>query len=325
MLDLPWDDSTSYDYTDTKKDWPEVAFSCGGYRQSPIILDPNPKNDYRLKRINYYDYDDDYTAYVDYDDSESQMYIYFDNDDGKIPSITGSYFHGDEYDLEAVVIRVGKDKKDGSEHKIGYHGFAGEIQFIHVNRAVNEEDAAITDANAIAILSFFIKKGYHNYGWDYIIHAMDDLSDAGSGPTSSDDVFPLKKLLPKHAYTYHYYQGSMTFPPCLENVNWHVFTDPITLSGAQLKKLQKMLKPDGSLQSPNIRHPQKLKLRKTIAHIEKHKPRPKRNRHHRGYGHGGGYGGGHGHRGGHGHGGGHAHGHGAGHGGGYNNNFYSNW
>jgi carbonic anhydrase len=53
-------------------------------------------------------------------------------------------------------------------------------------------------------------------------------------PAASDLSFDLSALMPQ-ADGYWAYDGSLTYPPCSENVAWRVMKKPITLSQPQLK------------------------------------------------------------------------------------------
>jgi carbonic anhydrase len=48
------------------------------------------------------------------------------------------------------------------------------------------------------------------------------------------------KLLPRTDY-YYRYTGSMTTPPCNENVNWRVFAEPLTISHEQLHRTEYLI------------------------------------------------------------------------------------
>jgi carbonic anhydrase len=47
-------------------------------------------------------------------------------------------------------------------------------------------------------------------------------------------------LLPANRDVFHY-SGSLTTPPCSENVNWYVMKTPIEVSDAQVKQFAKLI------------------------------------------------------------------------------------
>lgn len=47
-----------------------------------------------------------------------------------------------------------------------------------------------------------------------------------------------QELLPKDFSRYYHYVGSLTTPPCTENVQWYILKDTDTISSAQLKKFR---------------------------------------------------------------------------------------
>ena len=56
-----------------------------------------------------------------------------------------------------------------------------------------------------------------------------------------DEAFNLNLNLPANHKDYFHYSGSLTTPPCSENVNWIVFKEPITLSLEQVKVLRSLM------------------------------------------------------------------------------------
>ena len=47
-------------------------------------------------------------------------------------------------------------------------------------------------------------------------------------------------MLPDEVDVYRY-QGSLTTPPCSENVNWHVVEEPVTASRRQIAAMERAL------------------------------------------------------------------------------------
>lgn len=106
-----------------------------------------------------------------------------------------------------------------SEHTIDEARYDMEIHFIHRNRAGN-----------IAIVALFIEEGEYNpefdLMWDFLPTEVGD-----------EDIFrsynPVN-LLPE-SKEYYKYTGSITTPPCIENVTWFILKEPIEMSPKQIE------------------------------------------------------------------------------------------
>lgn len=121
------------------------------------------------------------------------------------------------------------------QHTIGGGHYDGEAQLIHVNTA-NQH---------IAIVSVFLSAGstvsVNNSFFDAI------WKSGGSVPVPRtvtitptkivDDLSPYTDLLPG-SMNHFQYVGSLTEPPCSEDVDWFVFKDPVPISKFDLNRIR---------------------------------------------------------------------------------------
>ena len=107
-----------------------------------------------------------------------------------------------------------------SEHTYNGKAFPMEIQFIH--RSKN---------NSIAVMGGLVIEGKPNKELDKIIKYFPNrpLID---NPSLSESIDP-KQILPNNLDSFHY-MGSLTTPPCSENVKWYNLTNPIEMSKEQI-------------------------------------------------------------------------------------------
>jgi carbonic anhydrase len=56
-----------------------------------------------------------------------------------------------------------------------------------------------------------------------------------------DRAFNLRRALPAELTPRYHYAGSLTTPPCTENVNWVVFTEPFMLAHDQVAELARLM------------------------------------------------------------------------------------
>jgi carbonic anhydrase len=102
-----------------------------------------------------------------------------------------------------------------SEHQLSKNSMSMEIQFIH--KAV--------EGGKMAALAVFAIEGHDNPLLSDVWSAM------ASG--SANMQFDASKLIPPQK-TFYSYNGSLTSPPCSENVDWIVFNTPVELSQQQI-------------------------------------------------------------------------------------------
>lgn len=127
-----------------------------------------------------------------------------------------------------------------SEHTISQKQYDMEMHLVHKSKD-----------QKFLVLGILMKKGEHNSNiqkiWDRIPNALN------KEIFYQDDPFNVEELLPSEK-EFFYYSGSLTTPPCLENVNWFVMKKPIAVSNDQINFFQKFI-------NQNARPTQKLNNR----------------------------------------------------------------
>lgn len=109
-----------------------------------------------------------------------------------------------------------------SEHTLdGVHS-PMEMHLVH-----QSEDGSLA---VVGILFMLSDQPNENFGT--IIRHLPDKK--GESKHVTEEALALQAHLPDHSYAYHY-TGSLTTPPCNENVQWLVLRDPIGLSAGQLE------------------------------------------------------------------------------------------
>jgi carbonic anhydrase len=103
-----------------------------------------------------------------------------------------------------------------SEHQLSKNTMSMEIQFIH--KAVSGE--------AMAAISVFAIEGREN-------GLLNDVLTQFAAPNPAGMNFDAALLIPPQK-THYQYQGSLTSPPCTENVEWMVFNTPTEISKEQI-------------------------------------------------------------------------------------------
>lgn len=130
-----------------------------------------------------------------------------------------------------------------SEHQFNGQNFVMEIHLVHTD-----------DSNQLAVLGVMIKEGTENpyleQAWN-VLPLHEDTEDV-----QLTETIDLMSLLPKEKDSFHY-KGSLTTPPCSEDVRWIILEEPIEMSKEQIDKFHNIF-PD------NHRPVQPLNERKVI-------------------------------------------------------------
>uniref|UniRef100_T1ISC0 Carbonic anhydrase n=1 Tax=Strigamia maritima TaxID=126957 RepID=T1ISC0_STRMM len=138
-----------------------------------------------------------------------------------------------KYRVEQFHFHWGRDDKTGSEHTIDGVAFPSEVHLVHWNaeKYASFSEAASKD-DGLAVLGVLIQVGEKHEEMSKLIDLLPNIRFKGD-KTSFDGEFDLSTLLPDMR-EYWTYPGSLTTPPCSENVAWIVFKQPIEFSSDQL-------------------------------------------------------------------------------------------
>lgn len=134
-----------------------------------------------------------------------------------------------------------------SEHTRYGYAYPMEVHFVHVN-----------NAGTLAVVGVFIKQGRANE----VIEAIWKLAPHEAGTVTSSETIKQRRLLGGYdtGEEYFNYHGSLTTPPCTENVRWHVLDDAIEASAEQIEHFKHLLH-----EGHNARPVQELNGRKVLV------------------------------------------------------------
>lgn len=109
---------------------------------------------------------------------------------------------------------------------------------------------AKSKAGQMAVLALFIQLGKKNPFLQKIWSAMPDHKT----PLSIDKPISinLKNFMPP-SLKYYFYSGSLTTPPCTENVNWYVLATPVSASMEQVSEFSKLY-PNNARPTQGLHH-----------------------------------------------------------------------
>lgn len=205
----------SYDSEEGPERWGELSpvyALCGdGKHQSPINLSSKNEGATTLWEFDY----NSTSLRISHNENMDDIV-----DNGHTIQVSvdeGSKFHfgGRTYHLKQFHFHC------PSEHQVDGKSFPMEVHFVHQN-----------DSGKFAVVGVFVKEGNENENFQKVIDHFP--SQKGESNHLKDIHLALKFHLPEKNEAYHY-SGSLTTPPCSEQVEWLIFRHPVEASKKQLE------------------------------------------------------------------------------------------
>lgn len=194
----------SYDGEDGPSNWgtlnPAWAQCASGKRQSPIDIHDGIKVD--LEPIQF-----DYKP-VHYKVTNTGHTIQVDLEPGNRFTLTGHVYELLQFHFHRP-----------SEEHIGGKGFPMVIHLVHKG-----------DDGKLAVVALLVDEGTAN---SIVQNVWNNLPLEKSDPVVPTGEIDVSQLLPM-ARKYYTYMGSLTTPPCSEDVMWMVMKQPIQMSASQI-------------------------------------------------------------------------------------------
>lgn len=132
-----------------------------------------------------------------------------------------------------------------SEHTVDGKSYGNEMHLVHKN-----------DKGHLAVVGVLVEEGNEHKAYKDI---WANLPRNANEKKSVDMNISVAELLPQER-DYFTYAGSLTTPPCSENVKWIVLKSPIEMSGEQIGQIQDIMKKNNRPVQPM--HDRKLKVSK---------------------------------------------------------------
>jgi carbonic anhydrase len=123
-----------------------------------------------------------------------------------------------------------------SEEKINGKSYAMTVHLVHAD-----------EAGKLVVVAILLKKGEDNP----LVHELwKDLPKEKEKEESLNDVqIDAKRLLPTDR-SYYTFSGSLTTPPCSEDVTWFVLKHPVSVSAAEIRQFAKLYRNDARPTQP---------------------------------------------------------------------------
>lgn len=118
----------------------------------------------------------------------------------------------------------GQDNTEGSEHALCGLRYPAELHLVH---------QGVDDPSKLAVLGIFLHLGSDHIALDPDSQALPQILESGQRVRSKIPV-SLEAKLPDSRASFARYNGSLTTPPCSENVVWSIFLEPVEVSHDQV-------------------------------------------------------------------------------------------
>uniref|UniRef100_A0A8C5CTI7 Alpha-carbonic anhydrase domain-containing protein n=1 Tax=Gadus morhua TaxID=8049 RepID=A0A8C5CTI7_GADMO len=257
---VPAAEETYWTYTGLvgQSQWSTYFPECSGYSQSPIdVVTSQTKHDPTLSPL----------TPLGYSQHGNQPFSLYNNGHTvviELPDWMG--LRGLPWLYTAAQMHLhwgsGGPGHGGSEHTIDGESTDAELHLVHYNSDLYPNiSTAMTKENGLAVLGILIETGpENNQAFDNILNYLGRVRHADQKVFIP--AFNIEALLPGNMWRYYRYKGSLTTPPCDQTVLWTLFQERISISQAQLLKLETSLyssreeEPDKMLLQDNYRSTQ---------------------------------------------------------------------
>ncbi|XP_075042396.1 carbonic anhydrase 2-like [Mixophyes fleayi] len=175
----------------------------------------------------------------------------------------------DVYQLAGFHFHFGKagDASQGSEHRINGRAYPLEIHFVFYNTKYATLADAKAQQDGLAVIGQLFEIGARNEILSGLINLLPQVAYSGQSVS-----FTVGNILSLNLGSYYRYQGSLTTPPCSENVSWHVISSIQQLDWSQYLTIVSSLyftakdDADQVQMTDNFRPVQPLNVRKVYKH-----------------------------------------------------------
>ncbi|XP_076470319.1 carbonic anhydrase-related protein-like isoform X2 [Babylonia areolata] len=148
---------------------------------------------------------------------------------------------GMEYELAEIRFHWGRENSRGSEHTVNGKAFPMEVQLVHWNsRLYDSIESSVGRPNGIVIVTLFTQLGKEHHALKFITDSLEEIQFKGRQKTITAPFNPGNFIPDPQLRDFWTYEGSLTTPPCSENVTWILMRYPLMLSHSQMEDFRRL-------------------------------------------------------------------------------------
>ncbi|XP_073843833.1 carbonic anhydrase 2 [Musca autumnalis] len=242
--------------------WSEHYNQCAGKHQSPININDVDVIGRGYEEIKYENFDKEpINATMTNNGHTVLVRLIYDD---QAPLISGGPLSGKgNYEFQQLHFHWGEDNTVGSEDRINNVSFPMELHIVFRNIRYKDFAEASQRDDGIAVMAFFYEISEEqnaDHDYDTFTSNLEKIELPNS--MAKVDSVTLFGLMPENRQSYYTYIGSLTTPPCSEDVIWLDFISPISIAGNLLERFRSLKTYDGTPLTHNFRPVQPLNNRK---------------------------------------------------------------
>ncbi|XP_055911169.1 carbonic anhydrase 2 isoform X2 [Eupeodes corollae] len=253
----------SYDGTMGPEHWGEQYNGCSGKYQSPINIDllnviEHEFGDLVLERF------DELPISGDLLNNGHTVIVHLNYEDEE-PTISGGPLNG-TFRFAQLHFHWGDNDTYGSEDRINNQSFPAELHMVFYNTLYGSFEDAVGHSEGIAVMAFFYVLERENPYYADLSYLLSSLQEPDHH-VPYINAPSLENLGGSNYKKYFTYIGSLTTPPCSEEVLWIDFEEPVMISRSQIEKFRHIYNHAGEPLTHNFRPIQPLNNRIVLRNL----------------------------------------------------------
>ncbi|XP_017071607.1 carbonic anhydrase 2 [Drosophila eugracilis] len=231
--------------------WSEDFARCSGKHQSPINIAEVNAVEKKFSKLEFFNFNvEPETLQMSNNGHTVLVKMTFGEDE--IPTVRGGPLAEKTllgYQFEQFHFHWGENDTIGSEDRINNKAYPAELHVVLRNLEYPDFASALDKDHGIAVMAFFFQVGDKTTGgYEGFTNLLAQIDRKGKTVNMTDPL-PLGEYISKYLESYFSYTGSLTTPPCSEEVTWIDFVTPIDITEKQLNAFRLLTAHDDHLKN----------------------------------------------------------------------------
>ncbi|KAH8251098.1 hypothetical protein KR026_011317 [Drosophila bipectinata] len=259
LSEAVWAQDFGYEGRSGPEHWGEEYARCTGKHQSPININHVSVKQYSFPKLEFHNFNVEPKSMLVTNNGHTVL-VKMSFNKGKAPRVRGGPLAEKSsvgYQFEQFHFHWGENDTIGSEDMIDNHAYPAELHVVLRNLEYPSFASALGKDHGIAVMAFFFQISSSSTGGYTNFTTMLPQIERKGQSVNMTKTFPLRQYLSKDLSSYYSYTGSLTTPPCSEEVIWMDFRTPIDITEKQLNAFRLLTAHDDHLKN-NFRPTQPL-------------------------------------------------------------------